>query len=395
MRTTRITYARLARGLLEQGLLVQGLAPAAFVAWLLAGSPVMAGSIEKTTFGTMPDGTAVELYTLSNGQDMSVAILTYGGVVQAINVPDRDGNLANVALGFASLDDYLTKSPYFGNITGRYANRIAKGQFTLDGTTYELATNNGPNALHGGVSGFDKKLWAAEEINGADGVGVALSYTSPDGEEGYPGTLAAKVTYTVTEANELRIDYEATTDKTTIVNLTNHTYFNLAGEGSGTILDHELMLNASTFTPVDETLIPTGEIAKVQGGPMDFTTSKRIGERIRDGDKQLVFGRGYDHNWVLDKPEPGALSLAARLAEPTSGRVMEVRTTEPAIQFYAGNFLDGSLVGTSGKMYRQSDGLCLETQHYPDSPNHADFPSTVLNPGEVYKTTTVYAFSAE
>jgi aldose 1-epimerase len=371
------------------------LAPAALVAGLLAGFQVMAGSIEKTPFGTLPDGTAVELYTLSNGQNMSVGILTYGGVVQAINVPDRDGNLANVALGFAKLDDYLTKSPYFGNITGRYANRIAKGQFTLEGTAYELATNNGPNALHGGVSGFDKMLWSATEVNGPDGVGVALTYTSPDGEEGYPGTLATKVTYTVTDANELKIEYEATTDKTTIVNLTNHTYFNLAGEGSGTILDHELTLNASAFTPVDETLIPTGEIAKVQGGPMDFTTPTRIGERIREGDKQLVFGRGYDHNWVLDKPEPGSLSLAARLAEPTTGRIMEVKTTEPGIQFYAGNFLDGSLVGTGGKMYRQSDGLCLETQHYPDSPNHADFPSTVLNPGEVYKTTTVYAFSAE
>jgi aldose 1-epimerase len=371
------------------------LAPAALVAGLLAGFQVMAGSIEKTPFGTLPDGTAVELYTLSNGQNMSVGILTYGGVVQAINVPDRDGNLANVALGFAKLDDYLTKSPYFGNITGRYANRIAKGQFTLEGTAYELATNNGPNALHGGVSGFDKMLWSATEVNGPDGVGVALTYTSPDGEEGYPGTLATKVTYTVTEANELKIEYEATTDKTTIVNLTNHTYFNLAGEGSGTILDHELTLNASAFTPVDETLIPTGEIAKVQGGPMDFTTPTRIGERIREGDKQLVFGRGYDHNWVLDKPEPGSLSLAARLSEPTTGRVMEVKTTEPGIQFYAGNFLDGSLVGTGGKMYRQSDGLCLETQHFPDSPNQASFPSTVLNPGEVYKTTTVYAFSAE
>lgn len=390
MRTTRIAHARLAHARFAPFL-----APAALVAGLLAGSPVMAGSIEKSTFGTMPDGTAVELYKLSNGQNMSVGILTYGGVVQAINVPDRDGNLANVALGFANLDDYLSKSPYFGNITGRYANRIAKGQFTLEGTAYELARNNGPNALHGGVSGFDKKLWAAEEIEGREGVGLALTYTSPDGEEGYPGTLAAKVTYTVTEANELKIEYEATTDKTTIVNLTNHTYFNLAGEGSGSILDHELMLNASTFTPVDETLIPTGEIAKVQGGPMDFTAPTRIGERIRDGDKQLVFGRGYDHNWVLDKPAPGAMSLAARLTEPTTGRVMEVSTTEPGIQFYAGNFLDGSLVGTGGKMYRQSDGLCLETQHYPDSPNQASFPSTVLKPGEVYKTTTVYAFSTE
>jgi aldose 1-epimerase len=385
MQTERIAHARLAHALV----------PAVLVAGLLAGFPVMAGSIEKTAFGTLADGSAVELYTLSNGRNMSVGILTYGGVVQAINVPDRNGTLANVALGFASLDGYLSRSPFFGPITGRYANRIAKGQFTLDGTAYELATNNGPNALHGGVSGFDKKLWAATEIEGRESVGVVLTYTSPDGEEGFPGTLAAKVTYTVTEANELRIEYEATTDKTTIVNLTNHTYFNLAGEGSGTILDHELMLNASAFTPVDETLIPTGEIAKVQGGPMDFTTPTRIGARIRDGDRQLVFGRGYDHNWVLDKPAPGALSLAARLAEPTTGRVMEVRTTEPGIQFYAGNFLDGSLIGAGGGMYRQSDGLCLETQHFPDSPNHDNFPSTVLRPGEVFRSTTVYAFSTD
>lgn len=301
----------------------------------------------------------------------------------------------NIALGFARLDDYLTKNPYFGTITGRYANRIAKGAFTLDGQTYKLAANNGPNALHGGLAGFDKKVWKAKEIQGADGVGLELTYTSPDGEEGYPGTLNAKVTYTVTGNNELRIDYEATTDKPTIVNLTNHTYFNLAGEGAGSILDHELMLNASAFTPVDATLIPTGEIVKVAGGPMDFTIPAAIGARIRDNDPQLVFGRGYDHNWVLDKPSAGALSLAARVREPTTGRVMEVSTTEPGIQFYAGNFLDASLVGPSGRMYRQADGFCLETQHFPDSPNHPEFPSTVLKPGDTYKTTTIYRFTTD
>ncbi len=370
------------------------LAAAVLLGGLMAGSQALAASIEKKPFGTTSDGTAVELYTLTNGA-MSVNILTYGGIVQAISVPDRDGRSGNIALGFARLDDYLTKNPYFGTITGRYANRIAKGAFTLDGQTYKLAANNGPNALHGGLAGFDKKVWKAKEIQGADGVGLELTYTSPDGEEGYPGTLNAKVTYTVTGNNELRIDYEATTDKPTIVNLTNHTYFNLAGEGAGSILDHELMLNASAFTPVDATLIPTGEIVKVAGGPMDFTIPAAIGARIRDNDPQLVFGRGYDHNWVLDKPSAGALSLAARVREPTTGRVMEVSTTEPGIQFYAGNFLDASLVGPSGRMYRQADGFCLETQHFPDSPNHPEFPSTVLKPGDTYKTTTIYRFTTD
>ena len=371
------------------------LASVGLVASLLASSTGWAGMIDKKPFGAMPDGTSVEVYTLANDQKMSVQILTYGGVVHAIDVPDRDGKVGNVALGFAKLEDYLTKSPYFGNITGRYANRIAKGAFTLDGTTYKLATNNGPNALHGGIKGFDKKVWQAKEVSGPDNVGLELSYTSPDGEEGYPGALATKVTYTLTDKNELRVDYEATTDKPTVVNLTNHTYFNLAGEGSGSILGHELMLNASAFTPVDASLIPTGEIAKVAGGPMDFTSPTAIAARIRNDDQQLVFGKGYDHNFVLDKPQQGALSLAARVHEPTTGRVMEIYTTEPGIQFYSGNFLDASLVGTSGKMYRQSDGFCLETQHFPDSPNHPEFPSTVLKPGEVYKTSTVHHFMTD
>ncbi|MGL4962927.1 MAG: aldose epimerase family protein [Inquilinus sp.] len=370
------------------------LAIAVLLGGLIASPQALAASIEKKPFGTTPDGTAVELYTLTNGT-MSVNILTYGGIVHAINVPDRNGKSANIALGFARLDDYLTKNPYFGTITGRYANRIAKGAFTLDGQTYKLATNNGPNALHGGLAGFDKKVWKAKEIQGTNGAGLELTYTSPDGEEGYPGSLTAKVTYTVTDNSELRIDYEATTDKPTIVNLTNHTYFNLAGEGADSILGHELMLNASAFTPVDATLIPTGEIAKVAGGPMDFTIPTAIGARIRNDDQQLVFGRGYDHNWVLDKPSADTLSLAARVREPMTGRVMEVSTTEPGIQFYAGNFLDASLVGTSGKMYRQADGFCLETQHFPDSPNHPEFPSTVLKPGDHYKSTTVYRFTTD
>jgi aldose 1-epimerase len=370
------------------------LASVGLMASLLASSAGWAGTIENKPFGSMPDGTSVEVYTLAN-DEMSVQILTYGGVVHAIDVPDRDGKMANVALGFAKLEDYLTQSPYFGTITGRYANRIAKGAFTLEGTSYQLATNNGPNALHGGIKGFDKQVWQAREISGSGSVGVELRYTSLDGEEGYPGTLAAKVTYTLTERNELRIDYEATTDKPTVVNLTNHTYFNLAGEGSGSILGHELTLNASTFTPVDATLIPTGEIAKVAGGAMDFTSPTAIGARIRNDDPQLVFGKGYDHNFVLDKPEVGALSLAARVQEPTTGRIMEISTTEPGIQFYSGNFLDASLVGTSGRIYRQSDGFCLETQHFPDSPNKPEFPSTVLKPGEVYRTTTVHRFMTD
>jgi aldose 1-epimerase len=372
------------------GLLVAGL-----LGSLTAAMPAAAATIEKETFGTMSDGTMVDAYTLANDNGMRVTILTYGGIIQAIEVPDRDGNIANIVLGFRTLDDYRTKNPYFGTITGRYANRIAGGRFALGGTTYQLATNNGPNALHGGTVGFDKKVWAAREVPEGDAVGLELTYTSRDGEEGYPGNLAVKVTYRVTNDNELAIEYEATTDAPTVVNLTSHSYFNLAGEGSGSILDHELMLNASAFTPVDATLIPTGEIAKVAGGPMDFRQPTAIGARIRDGDEQLVFGRGYDHNWVLDKPAAGEMTLAARVHEPKTGRVMEIHTTEPGIQFYAGNFLDGSLVGTSGKMYRQSDGFCLETQHFPDSPNKPDFPSTGLEPGETYRTTTIHLFTTD
>jgi aldose 1-epimerase len=364
------------------------------MASLLTSSAGWAGTIEKTPFGSTPDGATVEVYTLSDHK-MSAQILTFGGAVHAINVPDRDGKTANVALGFARLEDYLTQSPYFGTITGRYANRIAKGAFTLDGTGYQLATNNGLNALHGGIKGFDKQLWQAREVSGSGSVGVELSYTSPDGEEGYPGTLTATVTYTLTEQNELRIDYAATTDQPTVINLTNHTYFNLAGEGSGSILGHELTLNASAFTPVDATLIPTGEIAKVAGGVMDFTHATAIGARIRSDHPQLVFANGYDHNFVLNTPQPGALTLAARVHEPTSGRIMDIHTTEPGIQFYSGNFLDASLIGTSGRIYRQSDGFCLETQHFPDSPNHPEFPSTVLRPGEVYRSSTVHRFMTD
>ena len=359
-------------------------------------TPTEGSGITSEPFGTV-EGETVDLYTLTNANGVTVRIMTYGGIVQSIEVPDRDGALANVALGFADLDSYVEGNPYFGCITGRYANRIAEGRFTLDGEEYQLAINNEPNTLHGGDKGFDKYVWDAAEGQADDGVSLVLSRVSPDGEENYPGELTVEVTYTLTDADELRIEYLATTDATTIVNLTNHSYFNLAGEGSGTIYDHELQLNAANYTPTDETAIPTGEIAPVAGTAFDFTQSTAIGERIRASEEQIVLGRGYDHNYVLDRddPEDGELITAAIVTEPASGRTMEVLTTEPGIQFYSGNFLDGTIVGTSGTAYRQGDGFALETQHYPDSPNQPEFPSTELQPGDEYRSTTVYRFSAQ
>lgn len=350
--------------------------------------------IEKQPFGKTPDGTSVDLYTLTNDNGMVVKIMNYGGTVTSLIVPDRNGKMGDVVLGYDNLDGYLKNNPYFGSIIGRYANRIAKGRFILNGIEYKLAQNNGENHLHGGIKGFDKVVWKAKEVKTGNGVGVELSYLSKDGEEGYPGNLSVTVTYILTNNNELKINYLATTDKDTVVNLTHHSYFNLAGAGEGDILGHELMINADKFTPVDKNLIPTGELRSVKGTPMDFTQPTPIGARINQEDEQLIFGKGYDHNWVLNLVD-GALTRVARVYEPKTGRVMEVFTTEPGMQFYSGNFLDGTITGKGGKVYYQRYGFCLETQHFPDSPNKPQFPSTVLKPGQTYKTTTIYQFSTK
>jgi aldose 1-epimerase len=349
-----------------------------------------APTIVSAPFGTA-DGQAVSLYTLTNSSGMVVTIMTYGGIIQSVEVPDKNGHFDNVTLGFPTLADYVSSNrPYFGALIGRYGNRIAGSTFTLDGVTYSLAPNDGPNSLHGGISGFDKKVWTPTVVPATEqSVGLELHYTSPHGEEGYPGTLSVGVTYTLTNGNELQIDYRATVSgEATVVNLTNHAYWNLAGEGSGTILDHVVTLNAGRYTPVDATLIPTGEIAPVAGTPFDFTGSTRIGARTPDT------AQGYDHNFVLERPSPDdtSMMLAAHVREPSTRRTLAVFTTEPGFQFYSGGFLDGSLAGTSGNPYRQCDGFALETQHFPDSPNHSSFPSTVLRPGQVFESQTIYRF---
>jgi aldose 1-epimerase len=350
-----------------------------------AGSP----QLKREAFGRLPDGAAVDVFTLKNARGIELRAMSYGGIITSLRVPDRKGQFDDIVLGFDRFDDYLKNDPFFGAIIGRYGNRIAKGQFTLDGQTYKLATNNGANHLHGGNKGFDKSVWKVEPVAGKSA--IAFSRTSPDGEEGYPGNLRVQVTYTLTDDNELVVEYRATTDKPTVVNLTQHSYFNLAGHGSGDILGHQVMLNADRYTPVDATLIPTGERALVAGTPFDFRKPTAIGARIDQSDPQLKNGHGYDHNWVLNR-SGGGLQLAARVIEPKSGRMMEVRTSEPGVQFYTGNFLDGTLTGKQGARYNRRTGFCLETQHFPDSPNQPRFPSTTLRPGSEYHTTTVFTF---
>ena len=370
---------------------VSSLVPATIVA---AGT----SSVTQTSFGRLKDGREASLYSLVNANGMKADVTNYGAIIVRLFAPDRAGRMDDVVLGYNSVEEYIAATPYFGAIVGRYGNRIAKGRFTVDGQTYSLATNNNPGGmlchLHGGKVGFDKVLWTAEALLVDNTPGLKLRYLSKDGEEGYPGNLDITVHYWLGNDNAFKIEYLATTDKATPVNLTQHSYFNLKGEGRGDILDHVLTLKASRTTPVDAGLIPTGKFAPVAGTPFDFTTPHTVGERIKTEDEQMKFGGGYDHNWVLDN-QIGKLALAASVFEPSSGRTMEVWTQEPGVQFYCGNFLDGSNVGKSGRPYQYRSGLCLETQHYPDSPNQPNFPSTVLRPGAKYQTSTVYKFFAK
>jgi aldose 1-epimerase len=355
------------------------------------------GTISQAPFGKTTDGTPVEIYTLRNSKGMEARIMTYGGIIVSLKVPDKNGNFGDVVLGFDSLDGYVNDAyikgcPYFGALIGRYGNRIAKGKFTLDGKEYTLAINNAPNSLHGGQTGFDKRVWKATTFLTADGPVLQLTYLSKDGEEGYPGNLSVTATYTLTEDNGVLLHYTATTDKATLCNLTQHSYFNLAGKGD--ILNHLVYINADKFTPVDKTLIPNGELKPVAGTPFDFRTPTAVGARINADDEQIKFGNGYDHNWVVNKPL-GKLGLVARVTESTTGRVMEVLSTEPGVQFYTGNFLDGSITGKGGWVYQLRNGLCFEPQHYPDSPNHPQFPSAELKPGQTYQSTIIYRFSVQ
>jgi aldose 1-epimerase len=354
-----------------------------------AGKP----AVSRAPFGRTPDGTAVESFTLRNAHGIEVRAITYGAVIVSLRVPDRAGRFDDIVLGHDDLAGYLRQPSYFGAVVGRYGNRIAKGRFTLDGKTYTLATNNGPNHLHGGVKGFDKVVLKGESASTSDGASVTLRYTSPDGEEGYPGTLSARVTYTLTDRDELRFEYAATTDKPTVVNLTQHSYFNLTG-GKTDILGHQLTLDADRFTPVDATLIPLGPLAPVEGTPFDFRKPTAIGARIGQDDEQLRRGGGYDHNFVVNRTGEG-LVHAARLVDPVSGRTLDVQTTEPGVQFYSGNFLDGTVTGKGGVVYKKRWALCLETQHFPDSPNQPTFPSAVLRPGQEYRSKTVLTFGVK
>ncbi len=374
--------------------------------FLLGAAACAAGLVSCTTTGGPPktvtqapfgtaDGQPIYIYTLRNAKGAEARIMNYGGVVVSLKVPDRNGTMGDIVFGFDDLADYTkTPPPYFGALIGRYGNRIAKGQFSLDGMTYQLPLNDGPNSLHGGTKGFDKRVWHAEGFDSPMGPQLILTYLSKDGEEGYPGNLNVKAVYTLTDANELRLDFTATTDKDTVLNLTHHSYFNLAGHGD--ILGHEVSINADRFTPVDSTLIPTGELKPVAGTPFDFRISTPIGQRINQDDEQLKFGKGYDHNWVINMPPghiPGQPVLQARVYDPSSGRVMEVWSDQPGLQFYSGNFLDGTIKGKGGWVYQHRNAFCMEPQHYPDSPNHPNFPSTELKPGQTYHSTIIYRFS--
>lgn len=354
-------------------------------------APTRTLSMTRSPFGTLPNGQAVEAFTLTNANGMEVKAITYGGIITSLKVPDKAGQLGDVVLGYDNLQGYLDKSPFFGTIVGRYGNRIGKGTFAIDGTTYTLPKNNGENHLHGGPQGFDKAIWKAEPFERADAVGVVFTHTSPDGDMGYPGTLQAKVTYTLTNDNTLRFDYEATTDKATPVNLTQHSYFNLAGAGNGDVLGHEVEIQADRYTPVDKGLIPVGDLAAVDGTPFDFRKATAIGARIDADHPQIALGGGYDHNMVFTRTGT-RLEPVVRVHEPTTGRTLEMATTQPGVQFYTGNFLDGTITGKGGKVYPKRSGFCLETQHFPDSPNKPQFPSTILKPGETYRQSTAYTF---
>ena len=352
-------------------------------------------TVPRNPFGSLPTGEPVTLFTLRNPHGLEIQLTNYGGIITSIKTPDRAGRFADIVLGYDDLAGYLRSSPYFGAIVGRYANRIARGRFTLDGATYTLPVNNGPNSLHGGLRGFDKVVWNAQPFQSQEGQGVVLTYTSRDGEEGYPGTLHARVTYTLTPDDRLIVDYNATTDKATPVNLSQHTYWNLVGNAARDILGHVLTIDADAITPVDSTLIPTGDIAPVDGTPFDFRKPTAIGARVDERQNtQIRYGNGYDHNFVLNRGNaaPDALVHAARVVEPSTGRTLDISTTEPGLQFYSGNFLDGSITGKGGRVYRFRYGLALETQHYPDSPNHPNFPSTILRPSQEYRSRTVFQF---
>jgi aldose 1-epimerase len=361
--------------------------------WNWCAAAEVKSIMKEQQFGKTSDGREADLYTLTNKKGMEVAITNFGGIVVALKVPDRKGKIDDIVLGYDSLEGYLTNKAFFGAVIGRYGNRIAHGKFTLGGTSYTLPKNDGDNVIHGGPEGFNKRLWTAKDVSTSKGQALELTYLSVDGEEGFPGNLSVKVVYTLTDQNELAIAYSATTDKETVVNLTSHSYFNLAGQGNGDILGHQLMIRGDRITPVDAALIPTGELRPVKGTPFDFTQATAIGARINQDDVQLKLGKGYDHNWVLPVADKGAPALVAEVYEPKAGRVLQVLSTEPGVQFYTGNFLDGTIRGKGDKVYNYRYGFCLETQHFPDSPNHPSFPSTVLKPGQTYDTTTIFKFS--